>query len=94
LYIGVTNDLSRRITEHKLGLIPGFTKRYGVHMLVHFEEYGDHAEAIAREKSLKRWRRDWKRSLIEESNPRRADLSAKIAPGLTVGPGSPSGRPG
>ena len=89
LYVGVTNDLIRRVLEHKQGLVPGFTKRYRVHLLVYFEEHGDYHGAIAREKKLKRWRRDWKRALIEESNPHWADLFAAIAPGYAVGPGSP-----
>jgi putative endonuclease len=54
--------------------VPGFTKKHAVHRLVWFEEYGDIVEAIAREKCLKRWRRDWKRSLIERDNPHWADL--------------------
>jgi putative endonuclease len=74
LYIGVTNDLERRIHEHREGLIAGFTKKYGVKKLVWFERHGDIHEAIAREKMLKRWRRNWKISLIEEDNPRWADL--------------------
>ena len=95
LYVGVTNDLIRRVAEHKEGAVPGFTKRYGVNKLVYFEEHGDYGEAIAREKKLKRWRRDWKRSLIEKNNPHWADLFGGLAPGFTVGPGSaPKGRPG
>lgn len=87
LYVGVTNDLVRRVAEHKSGAVPGFTKKYGVHKLVYFESHGDYGVAIAREKSLKRWRRDWKRSLIEETNPHWADLFGNIAPGFEVGPG-------
>jgi putative endonuclease len=95
LYVGVTNDLVRRVAEHKTGAIPGFTKKYGVRTLVYFEEHGDYAVAITREKKLKRWRRDWKRSLIEETNPHWADLFGGIAPSFGVGPGSaPRGRPG
>jgi putative endonuclease len=74
LYIGVTNDLERRLHQHREGLIPGFTKKYGVKKLVWFEMHGDIREAIAREKRLKRWRRDWKISLIEENNPHWTDL--------------------
>ncbi len=74
LYVGVTNDLLRRVAEHKAKLVPGFTKRYDVNRLVYFEAFDDHIEAIAREKKLKRWRRDWKRSLIEEQNPYWEDL--------------------
>ena len=74
LYVGVTNDLRRRVTEHRDGAVPGFTKKYGVKKLVWFERHGDIHVAIAREKALKRWRRDWKRSLIEQDNPHWADL--------------------
>ncbi len=76
LYIGVTNDLLRRVYEHKHDLVEGFTKRYGVHMLVYFEETNDIGEAILREKRLKKWNRAWKVRLIEESNPQWRDLSA------------------
>jgi len=95
LYVGVTNDLVRRVAEHKRGLIPGFTKRYGVTNLVYWETFDDYAAAIACEKKLKRWRRDWKRSSIEKHNPHWLDLFAGIAPGFEVGPGSAlKGRPG
>jgi len=59
LYVGVTNDLARRMAAHKAGLVPGFTKQYGVTLLVYFEAYGSIIEARAREHSLKRWRRAW-----------------------------------
>jgi putative endonuclease len=75
LYIGVTNDLVRRAHEHKLKLIPGFSKKYSVDKLVYFEIFDDVATAIAREKQLKRWRRDWKIALIENKNPNWVDLS-------------------
>jgi putative endonuclease len=74
LYIGVTNDLVRRVYEHKTKAVPGFTTRYGVDKLVLFEIYDDAASAIAREKELKKWRRDWKTRLIEEQNPNWDDL--------------------
>jgi putative endonuclease len=74
LYIGVTNDLARRVHEHKSGAVPGFTRRYGVHMLVWYENYSEIDEAIAREKSLKRWERAWKIRLIEGFNPQWQDL--------------------
>ena len=74
LYIGVTNDLVRRIWEHREGLVEGFTKRYGVKMLVHFEEFGDIALAIRRETRLKKWKRRWKMELIEKTNPTWRDL--------------------
>jgi putative endonuclease len=74
LYLGVTNDLVRRVHEHKTKAVPGFTKRYGVDRLVWFEVYNDPIAAIAREKDLKKWRRDWKIRLIERQNPDRLDL--------------------
>jgi putative endonuclease len=74
LYIGVTNNLSRRVHEHRTKTKEGFTSRYGVFLLVWSEEYGDIYEAIAREKSLKRWERAWKLKLIEAANPDWQDL--------------------
>jgi putative endonuclease len=75
-YVGVTNDLVRRIGEHKEGRIPGFTKKYGVAMLVYFETYSDIGDAIAREKQLKGWNRAWKLRLIEKENSGWNDLHA------------------
>ena len=69
LYIGLTRDLVRRIYEHKQKAVPGFTSRYGVDRLVWYEIYDDPVNAITREKELKKWRRDWKIRLIEETNP-------------------------
>ncbi len=74
LYIGVTNDLARRIYEHKAKQARGFTSRYNVHMLVWYEIYGDVNEAIAREKQLKKWERRWKLALIETLSPAWRDL--------------------
>jgi putative endonuclease len=74
LYLGVTNDLVRRMHEHKSRSIPGFTARYGVQRLVRFEIYDDPTAAISREKELKKWRRDWKIRLIEEQNLEWRDL--------------------
>ena len=74
LYIGVTNNLIKRIYEHKNNLVDGFTKKYGVHYLVYFEEYQDITEAILREKRLKKWNRQWKIELIEKNNPNWRDL--------------------
>jgi len=85
LYVGVTNDLIRRVSEHREGLVQGFTKKHQVHRLVWFDEYSDVNDAIAQEKRLKRWRRDWKRSLIERENPGWLDLYPALA---GVGPGS------
>jgi putative endonuclease len=74
LYVGVTNELARRVYEHRTGAVPGFTATYGVKMLVWYEPHVSIAEAIAREKRLKRWRRAWKIKLIEEANPQWLDL--------------------
>jgi putative endonuclease len=69
LYIGVTSDPMARLHQHRTGLIPGFTSRYGVKRLVHFEVADTMETAIAREKQLKAWRREWKIALIERNNP-------------------------
>lgn len=74
LYIGVTSDLPRRVREHREGLIDGFTKEHDVKLLVYYELYEDPMSAIRREKLIKKWRRAWKRMLIEERNPRWNDL--------------------
>ena len=74
LYIGVTSDLAGRAYQHREGLIPGFTKRYGCRRLVWFETHDNIEVAIQREKSLKRYRRDWKLNLIERDNPNWDDL--------------------
>lgn len=74
LYIGVTNDLNRRIQIHKKGLNSGFTKRYGVDRLVYFEVFESIVGAIRREKQLKKWNRLWKIQLIEKVNPAWKDL--------------------
>jgi len=74
LYVGVTNDLVRRVAEHQGNEKPGFTSRYRVHRLVYFETFGDIRDAIAREKRLKHWNRAWKIRLIEEQNPDWIDL--------------------
>jgi putative endonuclease len=74
LYIGVTSDLIKRIWEHKNNLVDGFTKRYGVHLLVWFELHENMNAAIEREKNMKEWKRAWKLNLIEKSNPDWRDL--------------------
>ncbi len=79
LYIGVTNDLARRMGEHKGKAVPGFTGNYGATNLVYFEEYASILEARARERTMKRWRRAWKVALIERSNPQWLDLSEQLA---------------
>ena len=78
LYVGVTNNLARRMSEHKGKLIPGFTRKYGVDLLVYFEAFDSVLEARAREHSMKRWRRAWKIKLIEEFNPDWDDLTSKL----------------
>ena len=75
LYIGVTNDLIRRMHEHKNGLIDGFTKKYNVHNLVYFQQCEYVESVIQREKQLKAWHREWKIKLIEETNPNWNDLT-------------------
>ncbi len=78
LYVGVTNDVMRRTWEHKSDLIVGFTRKYGVHILVWFELYDDIRLAIAREKQLKGWNRAWKIKLIEQNNSGWNDLYDRI----------------
>jgi len=79
LYVGVTNDVSRRIFEHRAGVGAVFTRRYSVHRLVWMEPYDRVADAIAREKQLKGWNRAWKIRLIESSNPEWRDLHEELA---------------
>jgi putative endonuclease len=81
LYIGVTNDLVRRVFEHKSKFVRGFTKKYNVVKLVYFEQYDDIENALQREKRLKKWNRQWKVRLIEERNPNWDDLYPGIAAG-------------
>ena len=84
LYIGVTNDIERRVKEHKSGSIPGFTQKYNCIKLVYFEEYSDISQAIEREKKLKKWRREKKDWLIRGLNPEMRDLAIDFS--------TPSGR--
>ena len=79
LYVGVTNDLIRRAYEHRTDAVEGFTSRYRIHLLVWFECYDDPLTAIAREKGIKKWRREWKINLIEKTNPEWADLFGSLA---------------
>jgi putative endonuclease len=79
LYIGVTAHLFRRNFEHKNDVIEGFTKKYGIHKLVYYEEYDDIRNAIHREKCLKEWKRSWKIQLIESTNPCWKDLYYELA---------------
>ena len=74
LYIGITNSISRRVWEHKNKVIKGFTEKYGVDKLVHYEVFDEVGQAILREKHLKKWDRKWKLRLIEENNPNWIDL--------------------
>ena len=78
LYIGVTNDLRRRVWQHKSDVHEGFTKKYGVHSLVWFEATYDIQGAIQREKQMKKWNRQWKINLIERENPEWADLYEEL----------------
>jgi putative endonuclease len=78
LYVGVTNSLVRRVFEHREGLVPGFTKRYGVKMLVYYEQHETPIVAIQREKNIKHWPREWKIDLIVSTNPRWRDLYEEI----------------
>jgi putative endonuclease len=74
LYIGVTNDLIRRVYEHKYTIFSSFTHKYQINKLVYYESFGDITHAIAKEKQLKKWNRQWKINLIEEDNPDWIDL--------------------
>jgi putative endonuclease len=74
LYIGVTNNLIRRVEQHQAGTASAFTRKYRVHRLVWYEEFGDVQEAIQREKTMKEWPRAWKINLIERMNPHWTDL--------------------
>lgn len=78
LYIGVTNNLVKRVYEHKENLVPGFTRKYNIHCLVYYEQFTDIHSAIAREKRIKKWKRQWKLNLIEKTNPHWNDLSNNL----------------
>ena len=78
LYIGTTSDLAWRVWEHKNNVVPGFTKRYGVHHLVWFETHQSRDAALQREKQIKDWKRDWKINLIERENRHWRDLSLTL----------------
>ena len=80
LYIGATNDLIRRVYEHKNDLVEGFTSKYGIHTLVYYEVCDNRQSANQRERQIKKWYRDWKIRLIEETNPQWNDLYAEIVP--------------
>ena len=76
MYLGVTNNLERRLYEHKNKLVKGFTEKYNVNKLVYFEEMQDVTAAIAREKEIKKWRREKKNQLVNRMNPNWKDLSS------------------
>lgn len=78
LYTGVTNNLLRRLVEHREGLLPGFTKHYRIHRLVHYESFGDIRAAIARKKQIKGWNRAKRVALIEAANPTWGDLAETL----------------
>ncbi|HEY4405284.1 MAG TPA: GIY-YIG nuclease family protein [Xanthobacteraceae bacterium] len=80
LYIGMTDDLARRIWEHQIGAVPGFTRKYGVKLLVWFERHESRESAFQRERQLKKWNRIWKVDLIEKTNPDWRDLTEDIGP--------------
>jgi putative endonuclease len=88
IYIGVTSNLLQRLVQHREGLLPGFTSRYKVHRLVHFEMFGEMEPAILREKELKNWHRQWKINLINAENPEWRDLAV----GLGLPPLVPGNR--
>ena len=79
LYIGVTNNLLKRVYEHKSNLVCAFTQKYKVHHLVYYETYRNIYDAITREKRLKKWKREWKIELIEKDNPKWKDLYYNLA---------------
>ncbi len=78
LYIGVTGNLQQRVYQHKHEAVEGFTQKYGVHMLVYYEETNDVHTALAREKQLKNWNRKWKIELIKKDNPNWGDLGSHL----------------
>jgi putative endonuclease len=76
--VGITNDLARRAYEHKTSAVPGFTKKYGVKILVYFEEYESLLQACEREARVKKWKREWKMNKIEALNPNWEDLYDRV----------------
>ncbi len=91
LYIGSTDDLVRRIWEHREGVVPGFTRTYGVKTLVWFEAHETRESALLRERQMKKWNRKWKLQLIERANPAWRDLAPELGLADSV-PGSPLSR--
>lgn len=92
LYTGVTADLLRRVWQHREGVVEGFTLRYGVKLLVWYEQHESMSGAIAREKAIKKWNRAWKLRLIEERNPQWRDLWSEIVGDSSLVAGSPPSR--
>jgi putative endonuclease len=80
LYVGMTNELARRVYEHKQGVVDGFTKKYEVHYLVYYETFDEMVDALSRERRVKRWLRRWKLDLIEKNNPSWRDLYDDLTP--------------
>ena len=78
LYVGMTDDLVRRVWEHQIGAVPGFTRKYGVKMLVWYEQHETRETAFQRERQIKRWNRAWKLQLIERFNPTWKDLAVDL----------------
>ena len=78
LYVGMTDDLIRRVWEHRIGTVPGFTRKYGVKMLVWYEQHETREMAFQRERQIKRWNRAWKLQLIERFNPTWKDLAVDL----------------
>jgi putative endonuclease len=93
LYTGVTSDIVRRISQHRDGIFPGFSQEYGLKALVWYEALPDIETAIRREKTIKRWRREWKLALIEAQNPEWRDLWPTLFGGNAGGP-LPREKPG
>ena len=88
LYVGVTNDLARRVAEHRAGRAGSFTTEYGVHRLVYVEEHADIRDALVRERRLKKWNRAWKLRLIREQNPTWRDLAESVGESADAAGGS------
>lgn len=79
IYVGSTRNLEQRVAQHKSGEVPGHTRRYNIKTLVYFEAFAQVYDALARERSLKKWKRDWKEELIEVHNPECKDMSSDIS---------------
>jgi Predicted endonuclease containing a URI domain len=91
LYVGVTNDIVRRVAEHKSGLIPGYTADRGIDQLVWYETHRYIDQAILREKRIKRWLREWKFAWVEKDNPRWLDLYGEVRAKAEPGSAEPTG---